>query len=261
MVANFVERRTKTPYEDLMRRLLFQPLGMTHAGFGCMASEGKIDGPWGHVREGNQIKPIPPDRHQASQPRAPWVATCTVPSSTWHDSLRSTLKAVAEPAGSSVPKRSKRCKRLSPAVISRPGWATEHHEWSKGIVLAHNGSIGQNYAVCRLSPSEGLGVCAMTNIGGDEGSHAWESVTSWLIMGIKRGWVTTADRRMARSIPPRPDVPLETLQPVRATTGFGHVRTGKTAADTPLRLDGHDLRQRCRRACQLGTRLLRGSHI
>jgi endo-alpha-N-acetylgalactosaminidase len=28
------------------------------------------------------------------------------------------------------------------------------------------------------------------------------------------------------------------LQPVRATTGFGQVRTGKTAADTPLRLDG-----------------------
>jgi alpha-glucosidase len=28
------------------------------------------------------------------------------------------------------------------------------------------------------------------------------------------------------------------LQPVRASTGFGQVRTGLTAADTPLRLDG-----------------------
>jgi endo-alpha-N-acetylgalactosaminidase len=78
----------------------------------------------------------------------------------------------------------------------------------------------------------------MTNVGGDPGVQACESICSWLVTGIKRGWVTTADKLVTHPIPPLPDVPLESLQPVRASTGFGQVRTGKTAADTPLRLDG-----------------------
>ena len=71
VVASAAERRTRQSYEALMQRLLFKPLGMVHAGFGCMASEGKIDGPWGHVIENNRVKPIPPDRSQAIQALRP----------------------------------------------------------------------------------------------------------------------------------------------------------------------------------------------
>ena len=221
-----------------MQQLLFKPLGMTHAGFGCMASEGKIDGPWGHVLEGNQIKPIPPDRNQALQARAPVGRNvhCSI-----IDLARFAALHVEGGRGKSKflqPTTFKKLHTAEPNSNFAPGWATEHHDWSKGIVLAHNGSIGQNYAVCRLSPSEGLGVCAMTNVGGDAGVQACESIASWLVTGVKRGWVTAADKLVTRPIPPLPDVPLESLQPVSASTGFGQVRTGKTAADTPLRLDG-----------------------
>ena len=52
-------------------------------------------------------------------------------------------------------------------------------------------------------------------------------------------WGCTAKGSLAaRPIPPRPDVPLESLTPEKATTGFGRVRVNKTAADTPLLLDG-----------------------
>jgi CubicO group peptidase (beta-lactamase class C family) len=136
-----------------MQQLLFKPLGMTHAGFGCMASEGKIDGPWGHVLEGNQIKPIPPDRNQALQARAPVGRNvhCSI-----IDLARFAALHVEGGRGKSKflqPTTFTKLHTAEPNSNFAPGWATEHQDWSKGIVLAHNGSIGQNYAVCRLSPS------------------------------------------------------------------------------------------------------------
>ena len=71
IVASAVERRTRQSYESLMRRLLFKPVGMMHAGFGCMATEGKVDGPWGHVDESGELEPVPPDRAESIQTGAP----------------------------------------------------------------------------------------------------------------------------------------------------------------------------------------------
>ena len=78
----------------------------------------------------------------------------------------------------------------------------------------------------------------MTNVGGDEASEACERIVSRLIVGFKRGRLTAEDNLATRPAPPQPDIALETLTPLKATTGFGHVRTNTTAADTPLRLDG-----------------------
>ncbi len=41
-----MERATDTPYEALMRKMLFEPLGMASAGFGAMGTPGKPDQPW-----------------------------------------------------------------------------------------------------------------------------------------------------------------------------------------------------------------------
>jgi len=48
LVAAALERVTGQPWEDLIRRRLFQPLGMTTAGFGPPGTAGQIDQPWGH---------------------------------------------------------------------------------------------------------------------------------------------------------------------------------------------------------------------
>ena len=67
VVASAAERRTGRTYESLMSHILFEPLGMTHAGFGCMSSNGKLDGPWSHVIEGNRLKWLRPDWAHAAQ--------------------------------------------------------------------------------------------------------------------------------------------------------------------------------------------------
>ncbi len=72
VVASAAERLSRQSYETLMQRYLFKPLGMAHAGFGnTAATHGRIDGPWSHVIKADAVTPIPPDRSQAVQTRAP----------------------------------------------------------------------------------------------------------------------------------------------------------------------------------------------
>ena len=78
----------------------------------------------------------------------------------------------------------------------------------------------------------------MTNVGGDDASATCEWILAWIVARLQRGRFTVDGSLAVRPAPARPDVPLERLTPERATTGSGRVRFGKTAADTPLQLDG-----------------------
>src|SRR5262249_26330107 len=44
-----LEARTQTPWETLLTTRVFQPLGMTHSGFGAPGVTGLFDEPLGHV--------------------------------------------------------------------------------------------------------------------------------------------------------------------------------------------------------------------
>ena len=61
-----MERVTGKAWEELMRTMLFEPLGMKSAGFGAPATPGQIDQPWGHDA---QLKPEPAGK-QADNPPA-----------------------------------------------------------------------------------------------------------------------------------------------------------------------------------------------
>ncbi len=238
VVASAAERLSRQTYEGLMQRYLFKPLGLSHAGFGSMARHGQIDGPWSHVIEGDAVTPIPPDRSQAIQTRSPVGRNvhCSI-----IDLAHFAALQIQGSRGRSRFLRPETFRRLHTAVPPSnfaPGWAIEHPEWSKGTVLAHNGSDGQNYAICRVALAEGFAVCVMTNLGGEEANATCESAVAWLLARIQRGRFTDDGSLAIRAAPPRPDVPLESLTPEKATTGFGQVRFDKTAADTPLLLDG-----------------------
>ncbi len=67
-----IEKKTKKTYEHLMRDRLFRPLGMTTAGIADhMASEGKIDAPWGHRQANGKTTPVEPDHHSPVNGRQP----------------------------------------------------------------------------------------------------------------------------------------------------------------------------------------------
>jgi hypothetical protein len=238
IVASAVERRTRQSYEGLMQRLLFKPIGMTHAGFGCMASEGKVDGPWGHVDEGGALKPVPPDRSQAIQTRAP--AGRNIHGSII-DLARFAALHVQGGRGRSRflrPETFRRLQTAEPNSEFAPGWAIEHPDWSKGTVLSRKGSTGQDYTTSRVAPVEGFAICAMTNAGGDEAGAACEWILDWIIARYHRGRLIHDGSLATRPAPALPDVPLESLTAAGVTTGLGQVHFNQTAAGTPFRLDG-----------------------
>ncbi len=50
VAGHIAEKVTGKTWQHLMRRRLFEPLGMTSAGFGPPGRNGDLDQPWGHVK-------------------------------------------------------------------------------------------------------------------------------------------------------------------------------------------------------------------
>ncbi len=57
VVSAMIEQAMREPYENMMRRLVFEPLGMTSAGFGWPGSSDVLDAPRPHSPTGNSLKP------------------------------------------------------------------------------------------------------------------------------------------------------------------------------------------------------------
>jgi len=59
IVAAALEKITGRTWEDLMQERLFQPLGITTAGFGPPGTPGRVDQPWGHGARRLLYVPLP----------------------------------------------------------------------------------------------------------------------------------------------------------------------------------------------------------
>ena len=148
-----IERVTGEAWEDLLRERLFEPLGMTSAGFGAPATPGKVDQPWGHLGEIGELHPVEPgplaDNPPAIGPAATvhasrWPTSRAMRTGTpdWHRAdpqlldggdLQPFAQAGAGPG-------------LSPC-----GWLVEERDWGGGDVLwQHRGPMP-----CSLMPSCG----------------------------------------------------------------------------------------------------------
>jgi CubicO group peptidase (beta-lactamase class C family) len=55
-----LEAAAGEPWETLVRRDLFEPLGMSSAGFGAPGHKGSLDQPWGHAVQGRSVRPVEP---------------------------------------------------------------------------------------------------------------------------------------------------------------------------------------------------------
>ena len=54
------ERAAGEPWDELMLRELFEPLGMNASGFGAPGNVGKLSQPWGHYEGRSRIVPVEP---------------------------------------------------------------------------------------------------------------------------------------------------------------------------------------------------------
>jgi CubicO group peptidase (beta-lactamase class C family) len=173
------ERAVDQPYEALMAKRLFAPLGITSAGFGAPGVEGRADEPRGHTSDGKPIEPGP----QADNP--PSVA----PAGTLH----MTLADWARFAGLHLEAAQGRSKLLTKAQAQRlhappagvepayaAGWMVMDRAWG-GRVLTHSGSNTMWFCVAWLAPEKGFGVLVCVNEAGEHAQKAADEA-AWALI-------------------------------------------------------------------------------
>jgi D-alanyl-D-alanine carboxypeptidase len=242
VVMAYIERKTRKTYEQLMQDRLFRPLGMTTAGIADhMASERKVDAPWGHRQTNGKTTAIEPDHHSPVNGRQP-VGGVYCSMADLGRFLAFHLQGARGQAKLLKPETFQVLQTAAPGNGFAPGWSTEHPGWAEGKVLAHSGSIGTHLAICWVVPEENYALCVGTNAAGERrADEALGDVFRYLTSRVHNGGVAApklATSSQPPQVPPMPDVWLDALPPLKATVGFGRFQVNQTGEGQPLVLDG-----------------------
>ncbi len=180
MAGAMMEKITDAPWEQLMQRRLFRPLGMTTAGYGAMGTPGKVDQPWQHRVEGKRRIPIGPgplsDNPVAIAPAG--LVHCSM--GDWAKYITAHVRGEKE-GGLVTPETFRRLHTPPFGGDYALGWLVTERDWGGGRVLTHAGSNTQNFAVVWLAPLRNFAVLAATNQGGQEAEQACDEVCAALI--------------------------------------------------------------------------------
>jgi len=178
-----LEKATGKTWEDLLRSMLFEPLGMTTAGFGAPASVDKVDQPWGHTKKMlSGSEPVPPGPG-ADNPLA------ISPAGSVHCSMGDLAKYaafhMAGERGQSELLKAESFKKLHTAVADNDdyalGWMVLKRGWANGRALMHNGSNTMFYVVVWMAPEKNCAVIVASNVGVDEAFEGCDEAAGKLI--------------------------------------------------------------------------------
>lgn len=177
------ERVTGKPWEELMQRLLFEPLGMKNVGFGAPGTADAVDQPRGHRGKDADITPVPPG-FGADNPVA------IGPAGIVHASLADWARFIAlhvagEKADAAGPHllRPETMQRLHKPIEGQEyalGWAVTKRPWG-GRVLNHNGSNTIWYCVTWLAPDKDFAVIVTCNRAGPPAEKGCDEAAAALI--------------------------------------------------------------------------------
>ena len=154
IAACMAEKVTGQSWEFLMKQRLFDPLGMSSAGFGDPSSQ-SIDQPWGHSGSGGSW-----------QPSKSYDAEAIGPAGEVHCSIADWAKFLSlfMPGKNAVLDETYINKLVEPTGFYAGGWGIiNDRPWAKGKVLTHNGSNGIWYATVVVAPMIGRAYVVVTN--------------------------------------------------------------------------------------------------
>lgn len=187
-----IETIAGEPWETLMRRFLFKPLGMKTAGFGPPASPDTIDQPWGHVIADGEPKPVPPGPRADNPP-------AIGPAGTVHCSILDFARYAAchlrgrRNDTGILPRSSFReLHTPAPGHGYALGWRVVRRDWG-GTVLTHAGSNTMFFAVAWLAPEKNFAAVVACNLGGTRAETGCDRAAGTLVEQYCRP-ADTADR-------------------------------------------------------------------
>ncbi len=149
------------PWEDLLKEKVFEPLGMSTAGFGAPPSslEGPPDQPWGHAPA-----PVPPT------PRGDNPAAIG-PAGTVHCSILDWARYAQFHLGIDRKRLLKKARSLTMLhTVQNPkgsyglGWQISNHP-NAGLVLSHGGTNGKWQSKIWIAPDKKFAIVVACNSG------------------------------------------------------------------------------------------------
>jgi CubicO group peptidase (beta-lactamase class C family) len=171
------EQVTGTSWEELMIRRLFQPLGMTSAGFGPPGNPGQVDQPWGHRGGGGELRPVREDNPPVMGPAA--TVHCSVPD--WAKFASLHLRGSVGGRRPLKPETLRALHTAEPGQEYVGGWNIVDRSWAGGLALNHSGSNTTWYCSIWLAPARDLAFLVATNAGGDQAGRACDEAIGELI--------------------------------------------------------------------------------
>ncbi|MHC4424819.1 MAG: serine hydrolase domain-containing protein [Planctomycetota bacterium] len=175
------EQAMNTPWETLMKEMLFDPLGMTTAGFGAMGSPGNIDQPWQHRMEEGELCAIEPGRFSDNPPVIGPGGTVHCSIGDWAKFVTEHLKGAKGPSSLLKPETFKALHTAAFGGYYAGGWRLTKRDWAAGLVFTHTGSNTMNFAVVWMAPKRAFAVLVASNQGGGDVEKACDEACWALI--------------------------------------------------------------------------------
>lgn len=179
------ERVANDSWEDLMRKRLFDPLGMKTCGFGAMGTPDskQIDQPWQHTLLPLGVhRAIPPGPQADNAPVIGPAGTVHCSVVDWGKFVTAHLRGEQGEAGILKPETFKRLHSPPFGGDYGFGWLVTDRPWAGGRALTHAGSNTQNFAIVWMAPAKDFAVLVMTNQAGGETFNACDAAASALIL-------------------------------------------------------------------------------
>jgi CubicO group peptidase (beta-lactamase class C family) len=156
IAACMAEQITDLSWEVLMKQRLFDPLGMSTAGFGNPNKNKSTDQPWGHSKYVWRWRPSEAYYYEAIGPAG--TIYCSV--SDWAKFI--TLQLTEE---NSILDKEYLNKLIEPVGnhFYAAGWGVAEHDWAKGITFNHAGSNEIWYASVLVTPKLNRAFIVATN--------------------------------------------------------------------------------------------------
>ncbi len=179
LAGAMAERAADASWEDLMRTLLFEPLGMTGAGFGGVGTPGELDQPWPHGEDGRPVEKNGPDID--NPPVMGPAGTVHLTLADWAKFVADMLRGLRGEKALLKPETYEKLRTPPFGGDYALGWLTVERDWGGGTVLTHSGSNTMNYAVVWIAPARGFAVLVVCNRGGPAAFKACDEAAGKLI--------------------------------------------------------------------------------
>jgi CubicO group peptidase (beta-lactamase class C family) len=181
LAGHMAEQAAGAPWEELIQKRLFRPLGMKSAGFGAMGTPRKVEQPWQHLENGWALGPSPySDNPPVMGPAG--TVHCALPD--WARFIADQLRGARGGRALLGPDtyRKLHSSPFADHFYTPGGWGGSAEDGrAGGTVLRHDGSNGMSHATAWVAPRRDLAVLVVTNQGGDNAEKACHEARDLLI--------------------------------------------------------------------------------